>query len=67
MTKRHECAIEDCDEAISPSLVMCPRHWRGVPAELRERVARSWKRRELAVWRKAVREARAAVEVEEAA
>lgn len=34
----HRCAVERCSEACPLSHLMCVRHWRMVPAELRRNV-----------------------------
>lgn len=35
---RHECHAEGCSVPVPPSLLMCPRHWKLLPPDLRAAV-----------------------------
>jgi hypothetical protein len=40
----HECPASLCTEQIGPGLLICPRHWRLVPAAVRRAVWIAWRR-----------------------
>lgn len=40
----HRCHAEDCNVEVAPSLLMCPRHWRMVPADLQGAVWRTYRK-----------------------
>jgi hypothetical protein len=48
-TTWHECAIDDCHVLLSLEMLMCPQHWRKVPAELKTDVWRTYR-----AWQRAV-------------
>jgi hypothetical protein len=40
----HECPVFLCTERIDPGVLMCPCHWRLVPAAVRRAVWIAWRR-----------------------
>ena len=38
----HRCPVGDCPAAVHPEQLMCPRHWRLVPAPLKRVLYRAW-------------------------
>ena len=32
---KHECHAEGCETPVPPRMLMCPKHWRMVPAQLK--------------------------------
>lgn len=38
----HDCQHIECTTRIAPQYLMCVRHWRQVPIELRQRVYDAW-------------------------
>jgi len=39
----HKCAVPDCNKVIDSKLLMCLRHWRQVPADLKVAVWRGYR------------------------
>ena len=35
---KHVCHADRCTKAIAPAFLMCPMHWRMVPAEIQRRI-----------------------------
>lgn len=39
----HECHADNCDDPISPRLLMCKKHWRLVPEKFKHRVHKHYR------------------------
>lgn len=39
----HTCHARDCKRRVAPKLLMCPPHWKAVPAHLKSRVWATYK------------------------
>lgn len=42
-TTWHECAVGGCGVLLELRMLMCPRHWRKVPSELKVNVMRAYR------------------------
>jgi len=40
----HVCPINGCQRQVPDHHLMCPRHWRTVPADVQRRLYRAWDR-----------------------
>jgi hypothetical protein len=42
MSGSHRCPIDGCERRVPSYQLMCPRHWRAVPADVQRRLYRTW-------------------------
>lgn len=44
MDRKHDCAAHGCAERVDHDKLMCLKHWRMVPADIRSLVWSTWRR-----------------------
>lgn len=44
MSRSHPCRAKRCTVQVSPSFLMCARHWALVPLDLQRRVYQEWRK-----------------------